>query len=147
MRAGLVYLRFRASCLRVLAIRIKLMQRKSRAKVSWISKFSPLIFRWIHDVSWRLFSKAITVITDIEELKYKNYESITPSSSPQNNFFSPLFAFRNFDSCTFIITPERINLQMWDCAQKKALEKIFNLVTNKSCPGWTKGAKISYRKT
>ena len=35
---------------------------------------------------------------------------------------------------------------MWDCAQKKALEKSFKLVTNKSCPEWTKGAKIGYRK-
>ena len=33
---------------------------------------------------------------------------------------------------------------MWDCAQKKALEKSFKLVTNKSCPEWTKGAKICY---
>ena len=45
------------------------------------------------------------------------------------------------------ITSKRIKLQMWDCAQKKALEKIFNLVTNKSCPKWTKGAKMSDRKT
>ena len=36
---------------------------------------------------------------------------------------------------------------MWDCAQKKALEKIFNLVTNKSCLKGAKGAKMSNRKT
>ena len=45
------------------------------------------------------------------------------------------------------ITSKRIKLQMWDCAQKKALEKSFNLVTNKSYLKWTKGAKITYRKT
>ena len=45
------------------------------------------------------------------------------------------------------ITSKRIKLQMWDCAQKKALEKIFNLVTNKSCLKLAKGAKMSYRKT
>ena len=36
---------------------------------------------------------------------------------------------------------------MWDCAQKKALEKIFNLVTDKSCLKLAKGAKMNYRKT
>ena len=45
------------------------------------------------------------------------------------------------------ITSKQIKLHMWDCAQKKALEKIFNLVTDKTCPEWTKGAKIYYRKT
>ena len=45
------------------------------------------------------------------------------------------------------ITSKRIKLQMWDCAQKKALEKIFNLVTDKSCLKGNKGAKMSYRKT
>ena len=45
------------------------------------------------------------------------------------------------------ITSKRIKLQMWDCAQKKALEKIFNLVTDKSCLKLAKGAKMSYRKT
>ena len=45
------------------------------------------------------------------------------------------------------ITSKRIKLQMWDCAQKKALEKSFKSVTNKSCPEWTKGAKIGYRKS
>ena len=45
------------------------------------------------------------------------------------------------------VISKRIKLQMWDCAQKKAFEKNFNLVTNKSYLKWTKGAKITYRKT
>ena len=36
---------------------------------------------------------------------------------------------------------------MWDCAQKKALEKIFNLVTNKLLLKLAKGAEISIEKT
>ena len=36
---------------------------------------------------------------------------------------------------------------MWDWAQKKALKKILNLVTNKSCPKRPKGAKMGDRKT
>ena len=37
---------------------------------------------------------------------------------------------------------------MWDCAQKKALEKSFNLVTNKSCLKEPKAQKSpSYGKT
>ena len=34
------------------------------------------------------------------------------------------------------ITSKRIKLQMWDCAQTKALEKNFNLVTDKSWLKW-----------
>ena len=45
------------------------------------------------------------------------------------------------------VTSKRIKLQMWDCAQKKALEKSFNLVTDKLFLKWTKVGKISVEKT
>ena len=42
------------------------------------------------------------------------------------------------------VISKRIKLQRWVYAQKKALKKSLNMVTNKSCPKWTKGAKITY---
>ena len=45
------------------------------------------------------------------------------------------------------VTSKRIKLQMWDCAQKKALEKSFNLVTNKLVLKLAKGAEIGIEKT
>ena len=74
--------------------------------------------------------------------------TITPSPSPQNNLFLPSDCIFKFGPLHLLlcITSKRIKLQMWDCAQTKALEKSFNLVTDKSCLKRTKGAKMSHRK-
>ena len=85
----------------------------------------------------------------VEQCLISHGGAISPSSPPQNNLFFSYFCILKFwlMHLHLSITSKRIKLQMWDCAQKKALEKSFKSVTNKSCPEWTKGAKIGYRKS
>ena len=96
--------------------------------------------------------------SNIETIKADSMGRTMPNCSWQCNYsiiFTPKHPF--FSSYCILkfwlmhlhlsVTSKWIKLQMWDCAQKKALEKNFNLVTDKSCLKLAKGAKMSYGKT
>ena len=104
------------------------------------------------------FSSQTSRNPNIRTMKADSMGKTMPDSSWRCNYsitFTPKWSFFSSDCVLnfgplhllLSITSKQIKLQMWDCAQKKALEKSFNLVTNKSCLKWAKGPKMSYRKT
>ena len=121
MHTGLLYLSFHASYLRVSAIRIKLMQRNSHAKVTCILESFAFNFQIDPWQFWRFFHDYLQSVLHFssQTLSNPNIRTMKADSMSRKvsdcswqcdysiifffqNFFFPLFAFWNFESCTFI---------------------------------------------
>ena len=151
MHTGLLYLSFRASYLRVSAIRIKLMQRNSHVKVTCILEIFAFDFqidpwwfwRFFHNYSQSVlhFSSQTLSNSNIRTMKADSMSRTVSDCSwqcdysiiltPKEPFLSSFCILKFWLMHLYLsITSKRIKLQMWDCAEKKALEKSFNLVTD-----------------